>query len=72
MKKTILLVTALMLGLVTMQAKPVDVAKAQRLGQQFIQNKAMFAKQDINQLDLAYTFRADNGMATATAMVPSR
>ena len=65
MKKTILLVTALLLGFVTLQAKPVDVAKAQRLGQQFIQNKAMFAKQAINQLDLAYTFRADNGIATA-------
>lgn len=65
MKKTILFVTALLLGIVTLQAKPVDVAKAQRLGQQFIQNKTMFAKQAVNQLDLAYTFRADNGMATA-------
>jgi hypothetical protein len=64
MKKVILLVTVLLLGF-TMQAKPVDVAKAQRLGQQFIQNKSMFAKQASNQLDLAYTFRADNGMATA-------
>ena len=49
MKKTILLVTALLLGFVTMQANPVDVAKAQRLGQQFIQNKTTFAKQAVNQ-----------------------
>ena len=65
MKKTILLVTALLLGINIMQANPVNVAKAQRLGQQFIQNKTAFAKQAINQLDLAYTFRAENGMATA-------
>ena len=65
MKKTILLITALLLGITAMQAKPVDVAKAQRLGQQFIQNKTMFAKSAVNQCDLAYTFRADNGMATA-------
>lgn len=64
MKKTILLVTALLLGF-TMQAKPVDVAKAQRLGQQFIQNKTMFAKHAVNQLNLAYTFRAENGIATS-------
>ena len=65
MKKIILLVTAILLGLTTMQAKPVDVAKAQRLGQQFIQNKPMLAKNTVNQFDLAYTFRADNGIATA-------
>ena len=65
MKKTILLVAALLLGIVAMQANPVDVAKAQRLGQQFIQNKPSFAKGAANHFDLAYTFNADNGKATA-------
>ena len=48
-----------------MQAKPVDVATAQRLGRSFIQHKAMFAKSAVNDLDLAYTYHAENGMATA-------
>ena len=65
MKKNILLVTALLLGITAMQAKPVDVAKAQRLGQNYINHKAQLAKNAAHSLDLAYTFRADNGTATS-------
>ena len=56
---------ALMLGITAIQATPVDVSMAQRLGLSFIQHKSMFAKNDVQSLDLAYTFRAENGMATA-------
>lgn len=56
-----------MLGVASVQAKPVDVAKAQRLGLNFVQHKAMFAKNDVQSLDLAYTFRTDSGMAGAYA-----
>ncbi len=65
MKRNLLLILALFLGIATLQAKPVDVTTAQRLGQNFIQHKAMFAKNTVNDLDLAYTYRAENGMATA-------
>lgn len=61
MKKNILLFAALLLGITAMQAKPVDHAKAQRLGQNYIEKKLNSAIQ----LDLAYTFRAENGTATA-------
>ena len=54
-----------MLGMTTLQANPVEISTAQRLGLNFIQHKAMFAKTAVNALDLAYTFRATNGMATA-------
>ena len=65
MKRNLLLILALFLGIATLQAKPVDVTTAQRLGQNFIQHKAMFVKNTVNDLDLAYTYRAENGMATA-------
>ena len=64
MRKNLLLILALLLGITALQAKPVDVGTAQRLGQSFIQHKAMFAKSDITELNLAYTYRADNGIAT--------
>ena len=72
MKKNILAFFALLLGITSLQAKPVDVGKAQRLGLNFVQHKPLFSKNLVQNLDLAYICRADNGMATATAMVPSR
>ncbi len=62
MKRNILFVAALLLGIAALQAKPVDVAKAQRLGQNYIEQK--LAKNAIS-LDLAYTVRAESGLATA-------
>ena len=64
MKSKLLVILALFLGIATLQAKPVDVAKAQRLGLSFAQHKALFAKNMVQDLQLAYTYRADNGMAT--------
>ena len=64
MRKNLLVILALLLGVATLQAKPVDVAKAQRLGLNFVQHKALFAKNIVQDLQLAYTHRADNGMAT--------
>ena len=64
MRKNLLVILALLLGITALHAKPVDVGTAQRLGLNFIQHKAMFAKSDIYDLDLAYTYRADNGTAT--------
>lgn len=65
MKRNVLVILALLLGITTLQAKPVDVAKAQRLGLNFVQHKDLLAKNAVNDLDLVYTFRAANGMATA-------
>ena len=65
MKKNILAFFALLLGITSLQAKPVDVGKAQRLGLNFVQHKPLFSKNLVQNLDLAYTCRADNGMATA-------
>ena len=65
MRKNLLLFLALLLGIITLQAKPVDVATAQRLGHNFIQHKAMFDKNAVNDLDLAYTYRTESGMVTA-------
>ena len=65
MRKSLLVIVALLLGIMAMYAKPVDVATAQRLGQGFVQNKAMFAKTATNQLNLVFTFRSNNGVATA-------
>ena len=65
MRRNILVILALFLGLTAMQAKPVEVGTAQRLGQQFIQHKSLFDRNAADQLALAYTFRANNGMATA-------
>ena len=65
MRRNILAILALLLGITVMQAKPVDVSKAQRLGLNFIQHKAMFAKNSVQNLDLAYTFSTESGMATA-------
>jgi fibronectin type 3 domain-containing protein len=65
MRRNLLVIITLLLGITAMQAKPVDVATAQRLGRNFIQHKAMFAKNAVNDLELAYTCFADNGMATA-------
>ncbi len=63
MKRHILLILALMMGVTLTQAKPVDVDKAQRLGLSFVQHKALFAKSNVNDLQLAYTHYAENGMA---------
>ena len=64
MRRKLLVILALLLGITTLQARPVDVAKAQRLGRNFVQHKAMFAKNAVQDLQLAYTQYADNGMAT--------
>ena len=64
MKKHLLLATALCLGIATLQARPVDLAKAQQLGQQFVQHKPMFNRNAAENLNLAYTLRAANGMPT--------
>ncbi len=64
MRRKLLVILALLLGITTLQAKPVDVAKAQRLGLNFVQHKALFAKKAVQDLQLAYTQFADNGMAT--------
>ena len=65
MRRNLLVILTLLLGITAMQAKPVDVTTAQRLGRNFIQHKVMFAKSAVNDLDLAYTYRAENGLATA-------
>ena len=65
MRKNLLVILALLLGLTTLQAKPVDASKAQRLGLNFVQHKAMFAKNDVQNLTLVHTFRTDSGMAGA-------
>lgn len=65
MKKHLFIILALILGITSLQAKPVEVGTAQRLGQSFVQHKAMFAKNAVKGLELAYTYHATNGMATA-------
>ncbi len=65
MRRNLLVILALLLGLTTLQAKPVDVTKAQRLGLNFVQHKAMFAKNDVQSLTLAHTFRTESGMTGA-------
>ena len=65
MKRNLLFIIAFFIGITTFQAKPVDVDAAQRLGRNFIQHKAMFAKNMVNDLDLAYTYRSESGVATA-------
>jgi len=67
MRRNLLVILALLLGMTTLQAKPVDVGTAQRLGLNYVQHKAMFAKNAVNELELAYTFVASNGVATAYA-----
>ena len=67
MRRNLLVILALMLGLTTLQAKPVDATKAQRLGLNFVQHKAMFAQNDVQSLTLAHTFRTESGMAGAYA-----
>lgn len=67
MKRNLLVILALLLGISTLQAESVDVAKAQRLGLNFVQHKALFAKNDVQNIDLAYTFRTESGMAGAYA-----
>ena len=65
MRRNLLVIFALLLGVTTIQAKPVDVNTAQRLGRNFIQHKAMFSKSATNSLDLAYTYRTESGLVTA-------
>ena len=65
MRRNLLVIITLLLGITAMHAKPVDVSTAQRLGRNFIQHKAMFAKNAVNDLDLAYTYRAESGLTTA-------
>lgn len=65
MRRNLLVIITLLLGIMAVQAKPVDVATAQRLGLGFVQHKAMFAKNAVNDLNLAYTYHAESGMATA-------
>ena len=65
MRKNLLFVFAFLLGMTAMQAKPVDAGKAERLGRNFVQHKAMFAKAATDVFVLAHTFVADNGTATA-------
>ena len=65
MRRNLFVIFALLLGITTLQAKPVDVSTAQRLGRNFIQHKAMFAKSATNDFDLAYTYRTGSGLTTA-------
>lgn len=65
MKKNLLFVFAFLLGVTAMQAKPIDVAQAQRLGLNFVQHKAFFAKNNVLDLELAYTMRTESGLTTA-------
>ena len=65
MRRNLLVIISLLLGITALQAKPVDVATAQRLGRHFIQHKAMFAKSAVNDLNLAYTYRTESGLTTA-------
>ena len=65
MRRNLFVILALVMGIFSLQAKPVEVGKAQRLGLNFIQHKALFAKNTVNGLDLTYTYRSSNGMATA-------
>ena len=65
MRRNLLVIISLLLGITALQAKPVDVSRAQHLGRNFIQHKVMFAKNAVNDLDLAYTYRAESGLATA-------
>ena len=65
MGKKLLLLLAFLLGITSLQAKSVDVAKAQRLGLNFVQHKAMFAKNAVQSMELSYVLRAESGMATA-------
>lgn len=61
--RKLLLATLVLLACNTMMiAKPVDATRAQRLGQSYIEQR--MAKNNVT-LDLAYTFQADNGIATA-------
>ena len=59
MRKHLLLSLAILLGLSTLQANPVDVNRAQRLGQKFVQNSSAFASMADNGLNLAYTCRSN-------------
>lgn len=65
MKKHLFVTIALFMGMITLQASPVDMGTAQRLGQQFIQHKLLFARNAADQLTLAHTFCSDSGIATA-------
>ena len=65
MRRNLLVILALLLGVTMIQAKPVDVGTAQRLGRNFIQHKEMFAKNAVDDLELAYTFHSELGLATA-------
>ncbi len=67
MRRHLLVIFALVMGISSLQAKSVDVAKAQRLGLSFVQHKAMFANNDVQSLELAYTFRTESGMTGAYA-----
>jgi len=62
MRRFSLALFVLLAGLTTLQAKPVDALRAQRLGQSYMEQK--LAKSNLT-LDLAYTSRADNGTPTA-------
>ena len=61
MRRNLLIILALFLGIATLQAKPVDATKAQRLGQNYVEQKL----DNPCQLNLAYTFQSENSTATA-------
>ena len=65
MRRNLLVILALLLGITTLQANPVDVGTAQRLGRNFIQHKEMFTKNAVSDLELTYIFHTESGMATA-------
>ena len=65
MRKNILLIIALMLGITAMQANPVNIDRAERLGRNFIQHNAQFAKNATQDFILVHTCFAQNGLATA-------
>ena len=62
MRRLLLISLALLAGFTTLQAKPVDANRAQRLGQSYMEQQ--LAKNNVT-LDLAYTSRSDNGTPTA-------
>ena len=67
MRKNLLLAIALLLGITTLQAKPVEINTAQRLGLSFVQHKALFAQNDVQSIELAYVFHTASGMTGAYA-----
>jgi hypothetical protein len=65
MRKNLFLAIALLLGITTLQAKPVEINTAQRLGLSFVKHKALFAQNDVQSIELAHVFHTESGMTGA-------